>query len=108
MTPLQSPAALRHLRAMQTLSAVLVVLSLTAAAPAQVRYTVTDLGTLDGFHAHATAISESGWIVGFANTPDSGYDLAVVWRGPGIAGPIAITGEGVSGAFAHGENAVSH
>ncbi|HYC99637.1 MAG TPA: GC-type dockerin domain-anchored protein, partial [Phycisphaerales bacterium] len=89
---------------MHAISASLLVVSLTAAAPAQVRYTVTDLGTLGGFHAEATAISENGWVVGFANTPESGYDLAIVWRGPGINEPTAITGEGISGAFARAVN----
>jgi probable HAF family extracellular repeat protein len=91
---------------MQTLPPLVIALSLTASAPAQVRYTVTDLGTFGNFTAKATAISDTGWIVGFANNPQSGYDRAVLWRAGNNPAqqPMIITGEGASGAAAWGVN----
>src|SRR5688572_32491653 len=88
---------------MNTLIAAAAVLSGSLVASAQtVRYTVTDLGSLGSFTSKANAISPSGTIVGTANTPESGYELAVVFGGEGSVFPL--TGEGVSGAVASGVN----
>ena len=84
-------------------AAVSTVLSFALSAGAdQVSYTVTDLGSLGSFHSLAASINESGLVVGSANTPASGYELAVVFAGEGTVFPL--TGEAVSGAFASGVN----
>ena len=77
------------------------VLTLALSASADVRYTITDLGTLGNFSATAKGISQNGLIVGAANTPATGYDFAVRW---GNGGGQVLTGEGASGASANAVN----
>jgi len=76
-------------------------LLLTLGAHADVRYTITDLGSFGNFSATAKGISSNGLIVGAANQT-SGYDFAVRLTPGGQ--PQVITGEGASGAFASAVN----
>jgi probable HAF family extracellular repeat protein len=45
-------------------------------AAAEQQYTITDLGTLGGMRSYATAINNSGQVVGYADTSASNNDEA--------------------------------
>ncbi|MFT3684270.1 MAG: GC-type dockerin domain-anchored protein [Phycisphaerales bacterium] len=89
---------------MKTAAFIVAVVAAAAAATAhaQVRYTLTDMGSLGNFSSLANGISSDGRVVGEANQLPSGYDKAV--RFAAGVNPVVLTGEGASGAAAHAVN----
>ena len=75
--------------------------SLSSAAKAQSRYTITDLGTLGGSTSEARAINDSGQIVGYSYiTGDSAYHVFLYSRGH----MLDLGTLGGSDSFAYGIN----
>jgi hypothetical protein len=51
------------------------------AAQEQIRYTVTDLGTLGGTFSTAQGISEDGWVEGWSLLPGDQTQRSFLWVG---------------------------
>lgn len=77
--------------AMAVISARLVAQNQPAQGKRQVRYTITNLGTLGGTSSNASGINNRGWSVGDANLAGDGTEHASLWRNGVITDLVATT-----------------
>jgi len=71
-------------------------------AQADVRYTITDLGTLGGTESRAASINNRGQVVGISHTPDNSAIHAFIWSNGMMTDLGTLPGEAHS--FAYGIN----
>jgi probable HAF family extracellular repeat protein len=90
-----------HRRVGRAVAAGLLLLA-TNLAHAELRYTITDLGTLGGTESRAASINNRGQVVGISHTPDNSAIHAFIWSNGIMTDLGTLPGEAHS--FAYGIN----